>query len=63
MFDLGLGSSLNIIIHIGFWVLSILGLEGIIGYSAFKIGQKVARTEMREKINRRNIRQVPKFER
>jgi hypothetical protein len=47
MIEFGFGHTVNVIIHVAMWVLGILGIEGIIGFSAYKIGKKVAFSQMK----------------
>ena len=47
MIEFGFGYTINVIIHVAMWVLGILGIEGIIGFSAYKIGKKVAFSQMK----------------
>jgi len=47
MIEFGFGHTMNVIIHVAMWVFGILGLEGIIGFSAYKIGKKVAFSQMK----------------
>lgn len=60
MIEFGLGHTLNIIVHIAMWVFGILGLEAIIGYSAYKFGKKVAYRETKNNtlnsIHKKNYR-------
>ena len=48
MIEFGFGHTMNVIIHVAMWVFGILGLEGIIGFSAYKIGKKVAFSQMKK---------------